>query len=145
VKQKCPVVWDSTQFFYLLILNDWLKKLNVRGEFIHGGDTFFAGAHRRPDVAFHSTEQILAGKRKELIVPQLVIEVISSNDQMKIVHKKRKDYRAANVPVIWRVFPDLEEVHVYRGKQMLVCTGEDICSAEPVIKGFLILAKELFG
>jgi hypothetical protein len=46
--------------------------------------------------------------------------------------------------ISWHIFPKLKQVHVYRGKQMTICTDDDICSAEPVIPGFLIPASGVF-
>lgn len=34
--------------------------------------------------------------------------------------------------------------HVYHGKNMTVCTGDDLCSAEPVVEGFVLAAGEVF-
>lgn len=54
------------------------------------------------------------------------------------------DYRRAGVKVIWHIFPKQQEIHVYHGKKMTVCTGDDLCSAEPVVEGFVIAVKEVF-
>jgi hypothetical protein len=35
-------------------------------------------------------------------------------------------------------------VHVYHGKNMAVCVGDDLCSAEPVVKGFIVPTKDIF-
>ena len=54
------------------------------------------------------------------------------------------DYRRAGVKVIWHIFPKQQEIHVYHGKKMTVCTGDDLCSAEPVVEGFVVAVKEVF-
>lgn len=76
-------------------------------------------------------------------MPQFIIEVISTNDQMNKAVEKMKNYRAAEVPIVWQIFPLQHEIHVYRGKQMTVCVGDDICSAEPVIAGFKMTVNEV--
>ncbi len=62
---------------------------------------------------------------------------------MNLVHKKMQDYRKAKVAVVWHIFPSLNEIHVYRGRKMEVCLGDDLCSAEPVIPGFKISVGEV--
>lgn len=131
---------NLTQFLYRLKANN----LGVNGELIAEGDVFFAGNHRRPDIAYFTDEQIDAARYNEDIHPDFVIEVISKNDQLERVAEKMENYRKAEVAVVWHVFPKRNEVHVYRGKQMMVCTGEDLCSAEPVIPGFVISVNEIF-
>ncbi len=54
------------------------------------------------------------------------------------------NYRSADVKVIWHIFPKSKKVHVYKGKKMIVCEGDDICSADSVIPGFKISAKDVF-
>jgi hypothetical protein len=63
---------------------------------------------------------------------------------METVMDKMEDYRTANVKVIWHIFPRQKQVHVYHGKNMTICTGEDLCSADSVIEGFEIMAKSIF-
>ena len=142
--EKTPRSMDYKQFHFQKTLIRFLYSLGDRGEIIAEGDSFFAGAHRRPDMAYYTERQIEAGKNGERITPGFVVEIISSNDQINKVHAKMRDYRKAEVKVIWLVFPELQEVHVYRGKGSQVCSGEDICSAEEVIEGFRLKAVDLF-
>ncbi|MEZ4960585.1 MAG: Uma2 family endonuclease [Saprospiraceae bacterium] len=135
---------DKTQFYFQRLFNKFLHSLKFNGEFIAEGDAFFAGNHRRPDLALYTDEQLVAGKQNQDIVPDFVIEIISTNDQINKVNKKMIDYRAANVKVIWHVFPETKEIHVYHGKKMQICTGQDPCSAEPVVKGFVMKAEDVF-
>lgn len=148
VVEKTPRTMDRKQFFIienLMVLLDTLKYQNkTDGRLIPEGDNFFSGNHRRPDIAFYTREQIrLAQDDDNIVVPQFVIEVISTNDQMNKVVKKMKNYREAAVPIIWHIFPNQNEIHVYQGKQMTICVGDDICSAEPVIKGFKISVNDV--
>jgi hypothetical protein len=54
------------------------------------------------------------------------------------------DYWKADVQVIWHVFPDLIMVHVYHGKKMTVCMGDDLCFAEPVLPDFSLKVSDIF-
>ena len=147
--EKTPRTMDRKQFFILdnlMTLLDALKIADpkIDGRLISEGDNFFCGSHRRPDIAYYTRSQIrLAQDDANDVVPQFVIEVISTNDQMNKVVKKMKNYRAAEVPIIWHIFPLQNEIHIYRGKSMEVCVGDDVCSAEPVIKGFKIAVKDV--
>ena len=138
---------DRTQIFIQNNLLNFFYQLKattgISGNLIAEGDTFFAGNHRRPDMAYYTDDQIETGRKDEEVSPAFVIGVISNQDQMNKVHAKMKDYRAANVQVIWHIFPKLEEVHVYHGKNMVVCLGDDICSAQPVIAGFEMTVKDV--
>ncbi len=146
--EKTSRAMDKKQFFIienLTALLDILRnKHQIEGRLIPEGDNFFAGNHRRPDIAYYTREQIrLAQDEDSEVVPQFVIEVISTNDQMNKVVKKMKNYRAADVSVIWHIFPNQNEIHVYKGKQMTICVGDDMCSAEPVIEGFKMTVNEV--
>jgi Uma2 family endonuclease len=148
--EKIPRAMDRTQFFILKNLIRFLYKLKAKnpkilGDLVAEGDTFFAGNHRRPDIAYYTDEQFELTKEDKDTIPEFVIEIISKKDQMDKVYAKMKDYRAAEVKVIWHIFPRLGEVHVYHGKNMKVCLGNDICSAEEVIEGFSLTVKEIFS
>ncbi|MBX2929979.1 MAG: Uma2 family endonuclease [Saprospiraceae bacterium] len=129
------------------LFNRLLTAKKTNGLLIPEGDIFFQQNHRRLDISWLSDEQIDKTAYQENQVPRFVIEIISSKDQMNLVHKKMQDYRLAGVEVVWHIFPLIEEIHVYGGahlKQMTVCKGEDICSATPVIQGFELAANDVF-
>lgn len=146
--EKTPRDMDKTQLYILVNLMDFLSKLKlakpIDGFLIAEGDTFFGGNHRRPDIAYYSEALIQAARRNEDVHPDFVIEVISKKDQAERLTEKMNDYWAAGVKVIWQIFPTTKQVHVYHGKRMTVCTGDDLCSAEPVVERFVLPAKEIF-
>ncbi len=146
--EKTPRDMDKTQLYILVNLMEFLSKLKqtrpIDGNLIAEGDTFFAGNHRRPDIAYYSDALIQASRRNEDVHPDFVIEVISKKDQAEKLTEKMDNYWAAGVKVIWQIFPRTQQVHVYHGKQMTVCKGDDLCSAEPVVEGFVLAAKEIF-
>lgn len=78
-------------------------------------------------------------------MPLFVVEVISNNDMIKKVHQKMEDYRRAEVPVVWHIFPSLEEVHVYHGREMKIYKGDEKCSAAPVMPDFTLTVNEIFA
>ena len=108
-------------------------------------DTFFSESHRHPDVCCLTNEQMKAGKHCIPPVPEFVFEIISNNDKMKRVQEKMLDYWRAKVPVIWHIFPDLQVIHVYNGKNMVVCMSDDLCCAAPVLPDFIISVNDIFN
>lgn len=145
--EKTKRTMDYKQFNIYVNLVKFFDTLNRQGIFIQEGDVFFLGNHRRPDIAWFSNDQIARTAYGENQVPRFVVEVISNKDQMNLVHKKMQDYRAAGVEVVWHIFPQIEEVHVYSGeglKKMTVCQQADLCSASAVIDGFEISVDDIF-
>lgn len=146
--EKTPRSMDKTQLYILNNLTNFFIQLklakSLNGNLIAEGDTFFAGQHRRPDIAYYTEAQIQAARRNEDVHPDFVIEVISKKDQAEKVVEKMNDYWAAGVRVIWQIYPNNQQIHVFHGKQMTVCMGDDLCSAEPVVEGFVLPAREVF-
>lgn len=144
---KTPRTMNQQQQFIWLNLKLFLEMLRASnsalGELIPEVDTFFGASHRRPDIAYFSPEQI-GLLRQGNQVPQFVVEIISGKDQLNAAHEKMEDYRNADIPVVWHVFPKLHTIHIYRGKDMRICTKGDNCSAEPVIPGFVLPVEQVF-
>lgn len=136
-------IQSNLRFFF----NDFRIKKKITGQLIAEGDIFFAKNHRRPDMAYLNAHQIAQMARGEAAVPEFVIEVISSFDQINLIHKKMRDYRLAGVQVVWHILPELEEVHVFTGpglRQSTICRDDDWCSAEPVLPDYKIKVSDLF-
>ncbi|MEM6320839.1 MAG: Uma2 family endonuclease [Bacteroidota bacterium] len=92
---------------------------------------------RKPDIAFITLPQIRAAANGFEPVPEFMIEVISKNDKINEVKNKVKEYFEAGVKVLWHIFPNLEQVEVYRVfRKSETFVGDEICSADPVIKAF---------
>ncbi len=147
--EKTPRSMDQKQQYLYINLFKFLTELNLAGKasghLLPEVDTFFLDkAHRRPDMAYFSDEQCKLMAEEVNQVPKFVVEVISTNDQINRVHKKMKNYRDAEVTVVWHIFPLLEEIHVYNGLTMNVCSGEMLCSAEPVIPHFKLSVNQIF-
>lgn len=149
--EKTKRTMDYTQLFILRNLLKTFRSLVIagkaNGEMMSEGDIFFADIHRRPDIFHLTDEQLDRTAYGENQVPAFLMEVISSKDQINRVHLKMQNYRAANVKVVWHIFPEYEEVHVYFGadlRNMIVCKDDDICSAAPVLPDFVLSANDIF-
>ena len=150
VVEKTKRSMDQSQFYILQNLLRFFRQVfsgvDVPGELISEGDLFFQGNHRRPDIAYLSARQIAAAAAGKQPVPEFIIEIISTNDQINRVHGKMRDYENAGVKIVWHIFPALDTVHVYAGdhlESMTVCRGNDVCSAEPVLPGFALPVQEI--
>ncbi len=138
-KKQLYIVTNLQRFFSLLY-----AQARVSGWLLAEGDTFFGKNHRRPDVAYYNDEQLIAARTGGKAEPQFIIEIISSNDQMHDVHRKMRDYNAVSIPVVWHIFTEIEEVHVYNGRVMKVLIGDELCSAAPVLPEFQISVNDIF-
>ncbi len=100
---------------------------------------------RRPDLSYiNPSQDILAFEGKEPI-PEFIIEVISPTDNAIIIEDKVYEYFRAGVKILWHIFPHNKTVKIYRSpKQIEVCTDDDLCSAEPVVEGFVLTANDIF-
>jgi Uma2 family endonuclease len=147
--EKTPRSMDQKQQFIYDNLSDFLTDLRIAGQasgrLSAEVDTFFLEkTHRRPDIAYFSDDQRKKMAQGVNQVPKFVVEVISTKDQINLVHGKMQNYRDAEVEVIWHIFPLLNEIHVYNGLTMNICKGNMLCSAEPVIPNFKISVNQIF-
>lgn len=102
---------------------------------------------RVPDMAYYTARQIAeAAKGGIPTIPEFIIEFISDNDPHPRVLAKLEEYFNAGARVIWLIVPQLKSVYVYTSSvDVMICKGERVCSAEPVIPGFKISAGALFA
>lgn len=101
---------------------------------------------RKPDISFFSGEQFLKLETEKNQVPEWVAEVISETDNANKIGKKNIEYFNAGVKVVWQIYPELRQVHVYTASDKVnICQGKTICSGAPVLPDFTITADDLFG
>jgi Uma2 family endonuclease len=151
-----PIITKHTmekyQFFIVRNLRNFffhLYKLgHINGSFEGEFNLFFdTNVNRKPDLFYFTEEQAddisLGGNP----IPEFLIEVISTTDQLNYMVDKMNDYRAAGVKVVWQVFSNKNEVHVYSGDNltaMTVCKNETLCSAAPVLPQFTLSVNDIF-
>ena len=141
---------DYSQLFIVKNLLAFFRQLvttaGAKGELLPEIDIFFNENHRRPDISYFTDEQVIRTSYKENQVPEFVIEIISTKDQMNLVHEKMENYREAGVKIVWHIFPNLLQVHVFQGEKlenMRVNKAEDLCTASPVIPGFEMAVNDI--
>lgn len=100
---------------------------------------------RVPDIAYFTTQQQIEMSNGDAPVPLFAIEIISPNDILEKVDLKLEEYFKAGVQVLWHILPTLEKVYIYTSPlHVTVCKGNIVCSAETVIAGFSLPAKDIF-
>jgi Uma2 family endonuclease len=151
VVEKTKRTMNKEQLYILRNLLEKFRTLQfankVDGELISEGDLFFLEKHRRPDIAFLTNDQIELAADSHDSVSEFVIEVISNTDAINRVNKKMQNYRAAEVKVVWHIYPQGEEVHIYCGDNLdtvYIKRGDAICSAAPVLPDFKITVNDIF-
>src|SRR5262245_30451010 len=78
-------------------------------------------------------------------VPQLVVEVLSPNDQVTKVNRRVKQFLARGVPLVWLVDPEVRSVTVYQpGKEHYVLDDTEELTGEGVLPDFTLRVAELF-
>jgi Uma2 family endonuclease len=123
------------------------KAASTGGLLLQEQDVMLTGIQlRRPDLAFFSGEQIDNSKDDEEPIPEFVIEVLSTNDQINKVESKIVEYFKAGVKVVWNIFPEQKAVYVYTSRrEVKICIDDDVCSANPVLPEFEIKVSDLLG
>jgi len=103
---------------------------------------------RKPDLSFVRRERITPqfwtpGHIR--IAPDLVVEVVSPNDEVNEVDKRVLDYQRAGVPLLWVVHPASRHVDVYRlsGRGEILGEQHEL-TGEPVLPGFRLPVREIF-
>ena len=115
------------------------------GTFVAEYDVQLSGLQmRRPDIVYLTKAQINEADRGENPIPEFVVEIISENDNINKVLAKIGEYYKAGVKIVWLIFPEEKEVHVYTSRrEVKICIENDICSASPVLPDFEIGVDKL--
>lgn len=103
---------------------------------------------RIPDVSFTRRDRLPPEGPAEghgRVAPDLVIEVISPNDNASELEEKIEDFLSAGVPLIWVLDPDSKTIRVHRasGVDARLRVG-DVLEGEDVIPNFRIEVRRLF-
>lgn len=100
--------------------------------------------YRIPDVGFFTVEQKELMRKGDAVTPEFAVEIISTHDDAVEVDTKMEEYFKAGVKIVWHIFPKAGKVLVFTSPDnILVCRGDSLCSAEPVIEGFVLSANDI--
>ena len=103
---------------------------------------------REPDVGFISAArmplEVEANSYYE-VVPELVVEIVSSNDTRREVQEKAQMWLTFGVLLVWVAHPDNRTVDVYRPDTPTVTlTEDDTLDGNPVLPGFTMPVRQVF-
>ena len=110
----------------------------------------FPGLVRIPDVAFLSWNRF-PNRRVPTepipdVAPDLGVEVLSTGDTAREMARKRQDYFAAGVQVVWQVDPRKRTVEVFTTPdQSTILHEAQILDGGTVLPGFTLPLQELFS
>jgi Uma2 family endonuclease len=150
---------EKTMGWYESVLAMWLGR--VLGNYVEerqlgvvlgpdGPVRFRRSLIRMPDVAFVSRQQ-LPRKKERLprwldLAPELAVEVISQGNTRQEMERKLDEYFSAGVRLVWYVYPQRREVHVYTARdRSVVLTEKDLLDGGDVLPGFSVALSGLFA
>ncbi len=104
---------------------------------------------REPDVGFISAArmplEVEANSYYE-VVPELVVEVVSPSDTRRQVYDKAQMWLRYGVTLVWVADPNTRTVSVHQsGQPMATLTEDDTLDGAPVLPGFTLGVREVFG
>ncbi len=105
---------------------------------------------RRPDLAFVSAKKWPIRRRAPKteawdLIPDLVIEVVSETNSAQEVIQKVVDYLSAGTRLVWVVYPDVKQVHVYTDlTSARILTEPAELDGGDIVPGFRLSLTELF-
>jgi Uma2 family endonuclease len=108
------------------------------------------GLVRIPDVAFVSWAR-LPGRRVPrepipALAPDLAVEILSESNTADEMARKRREYFAAGVRLLWQVAPLARTVEVYTApEQVLLLREEDTLEGGEALPGFALPLREFFA
>lgn len=136
---------------FIKLLDDFTVRGNIGVVTAPDGTMrLFAGLVRIPDVAFISWDR-LPGRRlpKEPIpslAPDLAVEVLSVSNTLAEMTRKRREYFAAGVRLIWEVDPRERLVYVYTPDGSTTKLGDgQILDGGTVLPGFSVAISDIFA
>jgi Uma2 family endonuclease len=96
---------------------------------------------RKPDVSFVRKGRFPNDREPKgdiRLVPDLIAEVVSPNDNAYDLEEKIDDYLLVQVPLFWVIYPDTRTAYVYRSNGTITrLRGEDSLVGEDVLPGFV--------
>jgi len=110
----------------------------------------FPGMVRIPDVAYVSWERV-PGQRVPTepipsLVPDLAVEVLSPGNTEEEMARKRREYLAAGVRLVWYIDPATRTALEHEAPDRSAALGPgDSLTGGAVLPGFLLSLADLFG
>ena len=104
---------------------------------------------REPDIAFTSVEKLPLDAWNTgyaEVVPDLVVEIVSSSDSRREVHDKAHMWLSHSVRLVWVVHPETRTIDIYQPVEAVVTLGEqEALDGLDVLTGFTCAVSAVFG
>ena len=148
--EKTAGVYESILASRLIyFLNEFVMRLDLGLVTAPDGMMRLAeGLVRIPDVSFISWNQLTSRRVPRVpiadLAPDLAVEVISPSNTAREMERKLQEYREFGVRLVWYVFPEPQEVHVYSADQHEILTIDQEISGGDVLPGFVLPVRQLF-
>jgi Uma2 family endonuclease len=129
------------------VLRDFVQPRKLGRVFTETGYQLSPETVRIPDVSFVPAERMRTVDLDRRIpgAPALAVEVVSPTDLAQELAHKVDQYLAAGVRVVWVVYPNTREVHVFReGGVASVLGADDILEAPDLLPRFAVPVGQLF-
>jgi Uma2 family endonuclease len=104
---------------------------------------------RLPDVSFVSWDRLpnreLPAESVAALIPDLAVEVLSPGNTIREMARKRLDYFAAGVKVVWQIDPESKSAEIYSAPEQFTRVNLDgHLDGGNVLPGFQLSLKQLF-
>lgn len=127
--------------------------LSRKSGLITGADgmyRLFPGLIRIPDVAYASWDRIPGRKVPDKpipdLIPELAVEVLSESNTPREMERKRTEYLASGVRLIWLVDPKQRTVCVIQADGSLTTLkATETLNGGDILPGFTLKLRELFA
>jgi Uma2 family endonuclease len=103
-------------------------------------------------VAFLSWARFPGGKpppredRVPAVVPDLAVEVLSKSNTKREMARKRREYFAAGVKLVWEIDPETRAANVYTGPDAVSPVPVDgTLDGGDVLPGFTLSLRDVFA
>jgi Uma2 family endonuclease len=123
------------------------------GPFVETDSPAWVTGSRVPDVMFYAKERLELYKAEVpdwedkpfLIVPDLVVEVISSNDKYTEVTAKVDKYLEDGVRMVWIADQKRRTITVRTSSEYVTLGSDEMLTGGDVLPGFSVAVKSLFA
>lgn len=123
----------------------WLSQNHI-GEAIAEQEYDFLGNAHGPDVSYYGADKLSLvdnQRRVQRFVPDLAVEIVSTNDTYdNMIHKKDR-YRRAGTSEVWLVSTRMSEITIYSASGLRVVEAGDTLTSE-LLPGFALAVDDLF-
>jgi Uma2 family endonuclease len=109
------------------------------------------GIGRAPDVSFISWKTLPGGKppppseKVPAVVPDLVVEVLSTSNTPREMARKRGEYFRAGVKLVWEIDPELRSANVFTGPSTVTpVPANGTLDGGDILPEFTLSLREVF-